>query len=240
MITVEIDDLKVLHHIGFKAQVDPTPWSMGPINTKPNCEYTKAGGKKKVKVGESESAKEFKDVFSMYAAQHRISDRSRFYKNTPVVVFFVFYMARPLDLPDGPALPLVRPDVTNMQKLAEDTLTGLFWNDDNTTVDVLGSKRYVPTRDVKPYISTDIFYCELKEDVRPGSFSAEQKGQGNMAIVDGHAEENAAKAKKAAEEAANKIPNDEGAKTTTKQPAKKQAAKPQPSAGTGDQSGRVV
>lgn len=242
MITVEINDLNVLKHIQFTAEVDPTPWAMGPISTQQGDRYTKAGSKKKVSVGESESARNFKDVFSMHAARHRISSNSPYFKNTPIVVFFAFYMSRPQGV-DGPALPLVRPDTTNMQKLAEDTLTGLFWDDDNTTVDVLGSKRYVVSRDFPPCIVTDVFYCELKNlAARPGGFSVKQKGS-NMVIIDGHEEENKMKAAEAEKkrkqaEQPKEQESDKAEATTTKK------AKKTPPADTGkannDQSGRVV
>lgn len=174
MITLQLLDLKVIKQISFVVVIDPTPWAMGIINSQPSDELTKTGNRKKVRVGEDPAAAEFKESFSKQAVGHRISNNSPLYKDTPVFVCFDFFMSRPKSLKTGPALPMVRPDLTNMHKLTEDVLTGLFWADDNTTVSIFSSKRYVSDPIVKPYIVTSIHYCEM---IRPaGGFEVKQKG----------------------------------------------------------------
>ncbi len=174
MITLQILDLKVLKHINFVVVIDPTPWAMGIINSQPSDEFTKSGNKKKVRVGEDPSAARFKEVFSEQAVGHRISTNSPLYTNTPIFVCFAFFMSKP-NTPKH-QFPLVRPDLTNMHKLTEDVLTGLFWSDDNTTVDIFSSKRYVKDPVVKPYIITDIYYCEHNVDAKPAGFEFPKKG----------------------------------------------------------------
>lgn len=164
MIVIELKDLEIIKRVTFKVEIDPVPWAMGPIRTQGlEDKYTKQGTKAVVEVGEDPAAARFKESFSKQAVGHRISSNSPLYKSTPIFVCFDFFQVRPEYIGDKPALPLKRPDATNLQKLAEDTLTGLFWADDNVVVNILTSKRYVKDKTVKPYIITDIYYTKHVE-----------------------------------------------------------------------------
>lgn len=247
MITLQITDLKVLKHIHFSVDIIPKAWSIGPINTQQGYELTKSGKPKKLKMGASEPCTAFKQSFSKQAVGYRLSSNSPYFKDTPVFVCFDFFVPRPLDLKDGPAMPLKRPDVTNMQKLAEDVLTELFWADDNTNVTILSSKRYVKTRDIKPHIVTDIYYCGMiTEGARQSGFQSTKKGD-DMVIVNGHEEEE--KALKAEQERKKAELLKENAALTEdikqaneaqSKPAAKKAVKKTAAPKSNDQSGRVV
>lgn len=65
-----------------------------------------------------------------------------FAKHHPVEVTFTFYFARPPSIPKKRTSHVVKPDLSKLVRAAEDSLTGIIFNDDAQVVDIRAHKDY--------------------------------------------------------------------------------------------------
>jgi Endodeoxyribonuclease RusA len=137
---------QIFSHPTAKLEIpgDPIPWSAGS----------------KVRPGDPKSPRKVPDKQAKRASD--IAEAaSRAYpdlwlpKGQPVRVVGHFFVCRPRTTHYGsganhktlkdtaPKAPTGKPDLSNLLKLIEDALTGIFWHDDDQVTELGGWKRYV-------------------------------------------------------------------------------------------------
>ncbi len=158
-IRVVIEDLKIVEKKVFSIGILPVPWKVGIIYSNKNSRVTKSGNKQKVNMGPNEQSEDFKKSFASQASRWKPTSSSPLLK-LPIFLCFDFNLPRSKKSSGLSDLPLEDPDLTNLQKLAEDALSKLFWNNDNQVINVCNSKRFVKPEGEQPSITTYIYYVE--------------------------------------------------------------------------------
>jgi Holliday junction resolvase RusA-like endonuclease len=99
---------------------------------------------------DNKNLKSFRQEVSKAALNARAAagfDDLVFLKHEPVEVTFTFYFSRPPSIPKKRTCHVVKPDLSKLVRAAEDSLTGIIFNDDAQVVSIHTEKHYgIPER----------------------------------------------------------------------------------------------
>ncbi|HEV7523030.1 MAG TPA: RusA family crossover junction endodeoxyribonuclease [Candidatus Angelobacter sp.] len=117
-----------------------TPEPQGSVRA-----FTPKGWKRPVLTSDNKDLKSFRQEVSKAAMNARTAAGFGdlvFMKHEPVEVSFTFYFARPPSVPKKRTCHVVKPDLSKLVRAAEDSLTGIIFNDDAQVININARKDY--------------------------------------------------------------------------------------------------
>jgi crossover junction endodeoxyribonuclease RusA len=122
-----------------------TPEPQGSVRA-----FTPKGWNRPVLTSDNKDLKSFRQEVSKAAMNARAAAGFGdlvFVKHEPVEVAFAFYFARPPSIPKKRSCHVVKPDLSKLIRAAEDSLTGIIFNDDAQVIRIRAEKHYgIPER----------------------------------------------------------------------------------------------
>ena len=85
-------------------------------------------------------SKQAKKDFKVQALEHR--PEKVIMKPTAIHLDLTFYLPRPQSIPKKIIYPFKKPDLSNIEKLVEDSMTGIFFEDDSQIISKNSIKKY--------------------------------------------------------------------------------------------------
>jgi Holliday junction resolvase RusA-like endonuclease len=117
-----------------------TPEPQGSVRA-----FTPKGWKRPVLTSDNKNLKSFRQEVSKAAMSARSAAGFGdlvFLKHEPVEVTFTFYFSRPPSIPKKRTCHVVKPDLSKLVRAAEDSLTGIIFNDDAQVININARKEY--------------------------------------------------------------------------------------------------